>query len=297
MEREAFAFTSLNQEFDNNLIYDFVPSTENEFYNTGIMNYNYNGEMPTYLRNIYGDTVSPLYNSEYGANIIEANTNGNMSYMATQNAPSNAPTSFSSINNTNTIQNNYGGTYGSVNTGTSSVTNSNLTGVLPSNNNTNVFELGNSTNVSQEVVSIQDENPYKITSIEEIKRSDGSVGTLEIPSINLKVKAYDGDTYEAMKKGVGHVSSTSYFYGNVGIVGHNRGTNTNFEKLKSVEERDSIYYETELGTKEYIVKTIEIIDENDWSYLKYTTDNRITLITCVEDNPSVRLMVQAIERN
>ena len=39
----------------------------------------------------------------------------------------------------------------------------------------------------------------------------------------------------------------------------------------------------------------EIISEEDWSYLKETEDNRITLITCVENQPKYRRCIQAIE--
>lgn len=45
---------------------------------------------------------------------------------------------------------------------------------------------------------------------------------------------------------------------------------------------------------EIILSTV--IDETDWSYLKETEDNRITLITCVRNRPNKRLCVQAIEK-
>ena len=39
----------------------------------------------------------------------------------------------------------------------------------------------------------------------------------------------------------------------------------------------------------------KIINEEDWSYLGATEDNRITLITCVTGQKDKRLCVQAIE--
>jgi LPXTG-site transpeptidase (sortase) family protein len=47
----------------------------------------------------------------------------------------------------------------------------------------------------------------------------------------------------------------------------------------------------------YVVEKIEIINETDWSFLETTKDNRITLITCVEDMPELRRCIQAIEKN
>ena len=46
----------------------------------------------------------------------------------------------------------------------------------------------------------------------------------------------------------------------------------------------------------YEVKTMEIIENTDWSYLKNTEDNRITLITCVENEPKYRRCIQGIEK-
>ena len=39
----------------------------------------------------------------------------------------------------------------------------------------------------------------------------------------------------------------------------------------------------------------KIINDEDWSYLGATEDNRITLITCVAGQKDKRLCVQAIE--
>ena len=40
---------------------------------------------------------------------------------------------------------------------------------------------------------------------------------------------------------------------------------------------------------------VDVIKETDWQNLKETVDNRITLITCVEDKPEFRRCVQAVE--
>ena len=48
--------------------------------------------------------------------------------------------------------------------------------------------------------------------------------------------------------------------------------------------------------KLYVVDKIEIIKNTDWSFLENTSENKITLITCVDGKPENRLCVQAIEK-
>ena len=47
--------------------------------------------------------------------------------------------------------------------------------------------------------------------------------------------------------------------------------------------------------KTYKVEKIEIIENTDWSYLEKTDENKITLITCIENEPLYRRCVQAVE--
>ena len=44
-----------------------------------------------------------------------------------------------------------------------------------------------------------------------------------------------------------------------------------------------------------MIQTITVIKDTDWSYLTETANNRITLITCVENEPEYRRCVQTIE--
>ena len=95
---------------------------------------------------------------------------------------------------------------------------------------------------------------------------------------------------------IGHFPSTSIYEGNVGLASHNSGSNGDFFKnLKKIKIGSEIYYQTNYGTKRYVVTTKEIINEEDWSYLGTTEDNRITLITCVAGQKDKRLCVQAVE--
>lgn len=133
------------------------------------------------------------------------------------------------------------------------------------------------------------------TSVDGLEREDGSIGTLEIPSLGISMKVWEGETAASMKKGLGHYSSTSAWDGNVGMCGHNRGSKYVIGSIKDLNTGDTITYTTALGTRTYQVSTVEIIDNNDWSYLQSTADNRLTITTCLADHPESRICVQAVE--
>lgn len=133
------------------------------------------------------------------------------------------------------------------------------------------------------------------TTLSDVLETDESIGRLKINAIDLNLKVYEGTTETSMKKGLGHFVSSDYYEGNVCIAGHNRGVNTNFGKLKKLEIGDKITYKTKLGSKNYKVTSIEKISADDFSKLTSTQQNKITLITCVENQPMLRLCVQAEE--
>lgn len=135
----------------------------------------------------------------------------------------------------------------------------------------------------------------QITAASEVKRSDGSIGTLVIPSLGIRFKSYEGTDSSAMRQGVGHFPSTSAWDGNIGLCGHNRGSSHNIGAIKDLDIGDTIRYETSLGTRTYTVSVVKIIEWTDWSYLNSTSDNRITIITCLANQPTKRVCVQAIE--
>lgn len=128
------------------------------------------------------------------------------------------------------------------------------------------------------------------------KYSDGNIGRLRIPEIDLNVKTYNGDIYKAMKKGLGYIDQTTLWKGNVALTGHNRGINSYFKDIKKLKKGDKIYYRTKFGEKVYEVESVEKIKETDWSKVGYTKENKITLITCVENEPTYRYLVQGVEK-
>lgn len=99
-----------------------------------------------------------------------------------------------------------------------------------------------------------------------------------------------------MNEYIGHFEETAKDEGNVGLAAHNRGYENNyFENLRKLNQKDKIYYNYKGERKEYEVETMAIIKDTDWTYLEETEDNRITLITCVENEPEYRRCVQGKE--
>lgn len=147
--------------------------------------------------------------------------------------------------------------------------------------------------LSNKVGEIQDTEDIEDTEFMELWETN-VIGTLEIPSINLKLSIADGIENDVIAKYVGHFPSTALINGNVGLAGHN--TQEFFANLKKLKKGDEIVYNFLLGSKTYIVNTIVEIQEDDWSYLEDTDDNRITLITCIKNQPTKRLCIQAIEK-
>ena len=128
-----------------------------------------------------------------------------------------------------------------------------------------------------------------------MERKDGSIGTLKIPSLDINLKGWEGETKESMNKGLGHYSSTSAWDGNIGVCGHNRGAKYIIGSIKDLEIGDTITYTTIYGTRTYEVVLVKTISNSDWSYLQATADNRITLTPCLAKQPEKRISVQAVQ--
>lgn len=120
---------------------------------------------------------------------------------------------------------------------------------------------------------------------------------LEIPILNVEAPISSGTEPEDLNTTVGHFLQTDIWIGNVALAGHNRGYEQNyFQDIKKLDIGDIIIYETEYGIRIYEVEINEIIESTDWSYIDNTEDNRITLITCEEDEPEYRRCIQAVEK-
>lgn len=135
---------------------------------------------------------------------------------------------------------------------------------------------------------------------EKVEQADGSLGVLTIEKIGLSANVFEAeDEMEAMTKGLAHFKHTTSWDGNIGLCGHNVNfdlTDGLFKNLHLLEKGDAVLYSTELGERIYEVSLIKEIEETDWSYLTRTTENKITMITCISGKPTKRLVVQAVEK-
>lgn len=156
-------------------------------------------------------------------------------------------------------------------------------------------------NKDAESIQIGDNSDLDDTPLENIEQDiihyDDEIGTLTIPDILLdNAPIRESVELSTLSETIGHFPSTSIYEGNVGLASHNSGSQGDFFKnLKKIKIGSEIFYQTNYGTKRYVVTTKEIISEEDWSYLQETEDNRITLITCVAGQKDKRLCVQSIE--
>ena len=154
--------------------------------------------------------------------------------------------------------------------------------------------LENQNIISQNIEKTQKENENETDNLEITQDLNWYI---EIPVINLKAPIKETTNMDILNNYVGHFEETSLKNGNVGLAGHNRGYENNyFENVKLLKKGDEIKYKYEDFEKTYIVDKIEVIKNTDWSYLENSKENKITLITCVEDKPDLRRCVQATEK-
>lgn len=157
-----------------------------------------------------------------------------------------------------------------------------------------VVETANVNNIEEQ----KEKNNIEETKIEEQVKAEEIPYEwgISIPRINLIAQISEGTTKEVMDKYIGHFVDTGVIKGNICLGAHNRGYPINyFENIKSLNKNDLIFYKKENKRYCFKVETVAVIRDTDWTYLEETEDNRITLITCVENEPDYRRCVQAIE--
>ena len=125
---------------------------------------------------------------------------------------------------------------------------------------------------------------------------DSVLGIITIDKIGLNATVKEGTSSETLLNYIGHIEETATYDGNIGLAGHNRGCeNSYFARISELENGDIITYKTKFYEKQYKVDNIKVILDTDWSLLENTTENKITLITCVANKEKQRLCVQATE--
>ncbi|CDQ19093.1 sortase A [Halobacillus karajensis] len=132
------------------------------------------------------------------------------------------------------------------------------------------------------------------------EEDDASVlGTIEIPTIQLKLPVLQGASDAHLKYGVGHLNGTAPIghHGNAALAAH-RGYRDGklFNRLDEVKEGDSILFHTTEGEFEYEVQHSFLVTPENLSVLNQSgKETMVTLITCdpVPD-PTHRLIVKAV---
>lgn len=153
-------------------------------------------------------------------------------------------------------------------------------------------------NNSQKVIDKKEENSIEKEDIETAQENiDTKKWQIEIPKISLIAPIENGTDSDILNQYVGHFDETQKVEGNIGLAAHNRGYTVNyFARIKELEEGDEIIYIFGESQKIYkVIRNIQISDI-DWSYLENTEENKLTLITCIENKPEYRRCVQAIEK-
>ena len=129
----------------------------------------------------------------------------------------------------------------------------------------------------------------------ELYYKNGSLGKIEIPALDLSVHIYQGTDSKTLAKGVGHFEDTSIWEGNVCLAAHNRGANSYFGQIHTLNIGDKITLTTKLGTRTYKVTDVSKVSETDRSGLADSGENMLTLYTCVRNQRDQRRCVTAVE--
>ena len=116
--------------------------------------------------------------------------------------------------------------------------------------------------------------------------SDGLMGYIKIPKINVNLPIYHGTSLEVLSKGAGHLENTSLPVGGKGthsvISAHSAyPTQTFFDYLTEIKEGDSFYIYVLDRVLRYEVDQIKVVLPNDTSnlYIEHDKDY-MTLVTC-----------------
>lgn len=169
--------------------------------------------------------------------------------------------------------------------------------IIKENNITTTNELVNETIENNNIVINSEivENTIENDAID--YEPDNLIGTLQIPKINVDAEIMEGTSNEVLASYIGHFENTSIWDGNVALASHNRGNNVvhYFQDINQLVEGDEIIYTTKVGERRYQVFITKEISNTDWSITEETTENIITLMTCITGQPDLRYCVQARE--
>jgi sortase A len=110
-------------------------------------------------------------------------------------------------------------------------------------------------------------------------RADGLIGSIEIPSVNVKTLVREGVDDSTLRLAAGHVPGTALpgQSGNVAITAHR---DTFFRGLRAIRTNDLIRLKTPAGDFDYQVTALETVEPTDVRVLEAHGRHELTLITC-----------------
>ena len=148
-------------------------------------------------------------------------------------------------------------------------------------------------------IEIEVKTPNNTVAMVEEKQNNintPKIWQIEIPKINLVAPIAEGTSADIMNQYVGHFEETPKNKGNIGLAAHNRGYKVNyFQDLKLLQKGDLIIYTYNGEISKYSVNEMGIIKDTDWSKLETSNQDKLTLITCLEDEPEYRRYIQAVK--
>lgn len=108
---------------------------------------------------------------------------------------------------------------------------------------------------------------------------DSLLGRLRIPRLNLSAMVREGADSSTLRRAVGHIPGTALpgHAGNIALAGHR---DTFFRALRNIHKSDTIDFETENGTYEYVVESTKIVSPKDVGVLAASGGKTLTLVTC-----------------
>ncbi len=166
------------------------------------------------------------------------------------------------------------------------------------NNQNNFFE-NSLEKIIPDNIEIELKTPNNTVAISEQYQNNidtQKIWQIEIPKINLVAPIAEGTSANIMNEYVGHFEETPKNKGNIGLAAHNRGYKVNyFQNLKLLQKGDLIIYTYNGEISKYSVNELGIIKDTDWSKLESSSQDKLTLITCLEDEPEYRRYIQALK--
>ena len=145
---------------------------------------------------------------------------------------------------------------------------------------------------------LSDENYNSLLNIS----GDGTMGSIEIPKINVNLPIYHGISDEVLAIGVGHVQDTSLPIGGINtraVLSAHRGLPNSklFTRLDEMEKGDLFFIRVLDDTLAYEVVDVDVIDPDDVEKLSILPErDLVTLLTCTPYGINTHRLIVTGER-